>query len=60
MGQKTNINSNNNFILKTYVISCLNTECPKKFNIPYYNVYTSFWDTLYLSERGMCIKWKPL
>jgi hypothetical protein len=29
------------------------TECPKKdvihkVNIPYYNVYTSFWDTLYL------------
>jgi hypothetical protein len=29
------------------------TECPKKMythkvNIPYYNVYTSFWDTLYI------------
>jgi hypothetical protein len=31
------------------------TGCPKKMythkvNIPYYNVYTSFWDTLYFDE----------
>jgi hypothetical protein len=39
-----------------FIVKWLQTGCPKKMythkvNIPYYNVYTSFWDILYIATR---------
>jgi hypothetical protein len=48
-GKQVSSNSENPFPLSLY-------RCPKKMythkvNIPYYNVYSSFWDTLYIIDE---------
>jgi hypothetical protein len=33
---------------QTSILQCVPKRCIHKVNIPYYNVYTSFWATLYI------------
>jgi hypothetical protein len=40
----------NIYIFINIYIQGVPKRCIHKVNIPYYNVYTSFWDTLYMSD----------